>query len=157
MSKLTWVKYFIDRSIFYVPVLSNFVQSVNIANFARILGLLLKSGITIVDALKITGDTFENSAFRLSFTGAQDYVRKGGQLSDFLASKKGFFPPLLTGIVKIGESTGNLEENLFYLSDYYTEELDNRLRTMTTFLEPLLLLVMGMLVGFLAMAIILPI
>ncbi len=157
ITKVKGIKYFFDRSVFYVPVVSGFVQSVNVANFARILALLLKSGITIVDALEITGSTFENSAFRKSFYGAQDFVRKGGQLSDFLGMRKNFFPPLLIGIVKIGESTGNLEDNLIYLSDYYTEELDNHLRTMTTFLEPLLLLIMGMMVGFLALAIILPI
>ena len=156
-SKVRRVKYFFDRSVFYVPVIATFVESVNVANFARILALLLKSGITIVDAIGITRDTFENSAYKLSFSGAQDFVRKGGQLSDFLATRKDFFPKLLTGIIKIGESTGNLEDNLFYLSDYYTEELDNRLHNMTTFLEPLLLLIMGLMVGFLAMAIILPI
>ncbi len=156
-SRVRTIKYFFDRSVFYVPVVSTFVESVNVANFARILALLLKSGITIVDAIGITGDTFENSAYKSAFSGAQDFVRKGGQLSDFLTTRKDYFPRLLTGIVKIGESTGNLEDNLFYLSDYYTEELDNRLHNMTTFLEPLLLLVMGLMVGFLAMAIILPI
>ena len=156
-TKVKAIKYFIDRSVLYTPVVSSFVESVNIANFSRILALLLKSGITITDALGITGDTFENSAYKSAFAGAQDSVRKGGQLSEFLATRKEYFPPLMTGIIKIGESTGNLEENLFYLSDYYTEELDDRLHNMTTLLEPLLLLMMGLLVGFLAMAIILPI
>ncbi|KKW15892.1 MAG: General secretory pathway component, cryptic, partial [Parcubacteria group bacterium GW2011_GWA1_50_14] len=74
-----------------------------------------------------------------------------------LARNKRVFPPLLSSMVEIGENTGNLQENLFYLADYYTEELDNDVRNMTTLLEPLLLLTMGIVVGFIALSIITPI
>ncbi len=88
---------------------------------------------------------------------AEENIKRGEQLATYLEEKEKIFPPLLTGMIKIGENTGNLEENLFYLSEYYLEEVDNKLRALTTLLEPVMLLVMGLFVGFVAISIILPI
>ena len=75
----------------------------------------------------------------------------------YLASEKTFFPPLVFGMVRIGESTGNLEENLEYLAEYYDDEVDTKLHSLTSLIEPLMLLMMGLLVGFVALSIITPI
>lgn len=149
--------YLFDQAIFYVPIVSKLDVSVNLANFTRVLGLLLKSGIKIDEAVKVTTNTFHNRVYHRYFAGANEIIRKGEQLADYLAARPRLFPQLATGIIKIGENTGNLEENLFYLSDYYTEEVDNELSNLTNLLEPFLLLFMGLLVGFVALSIITPI
>lgn len=151
------LKYAFDYSLLFIPVVSRLVVDLNMANFTRILGLLLKSGIPIVEAVEITGKTFSNLAYQKAFGNAREAVRRGEQLSLFLETQHRVFPPLLTGIIGIGESTGKLEENLFYISGYYMEEVDNTLRTLTTLLEPILLIIMGLVVGFVAISIILPI
>ncbi len=151
------VKYLFDRSIFFVPVVSGLVIDVNMANFTRILGLLLKGGIRIVEATTITASTFGNLVYKRALTNAEENIRRGEQLGGYLEERENLFPAILSGMIKIGENTGNLEENLFYLSDYYLEEVDNKLRSLTTLLEPLMLLIMGVFVGFVAISIILPI
>jgi len=157
LSRVKAVKYLLHRSVFFIPTVSNLVAYVNIANFSRILGLLLRSGVRIVEAITITSGTFDNLVYRRILSKAEDEVRRGEQLAEYLSKYSKFFPPLLTGMVQIGENTGNLEENLFYLADYYTEEVDNKIHGLTNLLEPVLLLVMGLLVGFVAISIIMPI
>ena len=84
-------------------------------------------------------------------------IQKGEQLAQSLTRRKRLFPPLLASMIEIGENTGNLQDNLFYLSEYYTEEVNVSVRNLTTLLEPLMLLVMGLIVGFIALSIITPI
>lgn len=156
---LLWEKFrFVIHSFFlYIPVVSRLTMSVNVANFARVIGVLLKSGIQIVEALTITSKTSNNLVYRAALAEAAEEVRKGEQMALTLARHKKIFPPLLASMVEIGENTGNLEQNLFYLSEYYTEELDLSVKNMTTLLEPILLLIMGLMVGFIALSIITPI
>lgn len=151
------VRYALHRVIFMIPVVSGLTVAVNMANFSRILSLLLKSGVKIVEALTITAATFENEVYRKHILRSTEEIKKGGQLADFLAGQQKFFPTLLSGMVRVGENTGNLEENLLYLSEYYNEEIENKLATLTSLLEPFLLLFMGLVVGFVAISIILPI
>lgn len=155
--RLRAVKYFFDRLVFFVPVLSQLVINVNMTNFARILALLLKSGIRIVEAVTITGNTFSNLVYKRILLNADEEIKRGQQLAVCLEQHKKFFPLLLSGMVKIGENTGNLEDNLFYLAEYYIDEVDNKIHALTTLLEPIMLLIMGIFVGFVAISIIMPI
>ncbi len=155
--RLPAFRYVMHRCIFMIPVVGDLVVEINMTNFARILGLLLRSGIRIVEAVTITGNTFQNMVYKKILFGSTEQIRKGEQLAQYLSEKERFFPLLLSGMIRIGENTGNLEDNLFYLAEYYTEEVDNRIRSLTTLLEPIMLLFMGLLVGFVAISIILPI
>ncbi len=157
VKKVVAIRYFFDWILFYIPVVSNLTISVNMVNFARVLGLLLKSGVKIVEALEITGSTFGNLAYRRFVAASGEEIKKGGQLGLFIAKHRRLFPPLVSGMVQIGESTGNLEENLEYLAEYYDDEVDTKLHALTSLIEPLMLLVMGGLVGFVALSIITPI
>jgi len=150
-------RYIIHRCIFLIPVVGDLAVNINMTNFARILGLLLRSGIRIVEAVTITANTFQNMVYKKILIDSTDQIRKGEQLAQYLSEKEKFFPLLLSGMIRIGENTGNLEDNLFYLSEYYTEEVDGKVRSLTTLLEPIMLLFMGILVGFVAISIILPI
>jgi len=151
------VKYVIDQIILYTPVLSSLSIGVNMVNFTRVLGLLLKSGVKIVESLNITAATFNNSVYRNILGKASEQISKGGQLGAYLTTKRHYFPPLVSGMVLIGESTGNLEENLEYLSEYFDDEVDTRLHALTSLIEPIMLLFMGFIVGFVALSIITPI
>ena len=129
------------------------------ANFARVLGVLLKSGIQIIDAITITSHTFGNAVYRQAIFGAAGEVQRGEQLANYLRSFKNnkLFSPLFVGLVGIGENTGTLDDNLEYLSDYYAKEVDYKLKNLTAVIEPLMLLFMGLLIGFVALSIIQPI
>jgi type IV pilus assembly protein PilC len=151
------VRYAIDLATLYVPVVSQLVINVNMANLARVLGLLLKSGVKIIEAITITSTTLGNAVYQDIVAGSTENVRRGGQLATFLAKHRHLFPPLFTGMVQIGEDTGNLEDNLAYLSDYYDEEVGTKLQNLTNLLEPFMLLLMGGIVGFVAISIITPI
>mgnify|MGYP001576613716 FL=1 len=155
--KVRAIRYVVHRFIFMLPVVSPLVIAVNMVTFARVLAMLLKSGVKIVEAVTITGKTFSNLVYQRLIIAANDEIKKGGQLATILAHEKKFFPPLLSGMIQVGESTGNLEDNLFYLSEYYDEEVDMKLRNLTSLLEPLMLLTMGLMVGFVAISIITPI
>ena len=143
--------------LLHVPVTGQLMKNVNIANFTRVLGLLLKSGIHIVEGITITASTFTNLVYRDLLAESADSIRSGESLGTYLDRHQDVFPALMTGIVSIGEQTGNLEDNLLYLSGHYTEETEESLKTMTSLLEPVLLIGMGLLVGFVALSIILPI
>lgn len=157
LKKVKPIRYFFDRMLVFIPVVSDLTVSVNMVNFTRVLALLLKSGVKIVESLEITRNTFNNLVYSQIIENSKDEIKKGGQLGLYLSTEKRFFPPLVSGMVRIGESTGNLEENLEYLAGYYDEEVDNKLHSLTSLIEPLMLLVMGLLVGFVALSIITPI
>ena len=157
MKRVTPVRYFLNAVLVYMPVVSDLTVAVNMVNFTRVLGLLLKSGVKIVEALDITRNTFSNLVYKNIIAKAAEEIKKGGQLGPYLATEKRYFPPLVSGMVGIGESTGNLEENMEYLADYYDDEVDTKLHSLTSLIEPLMLLFMGLLVGFVALSIITPI
>jgi type IV pilus assembly protein PilC len=151
------IKYAFDRTVLSIPVVAPLAINTSMANFARILALLLKSGIKIVEAVIIVSDTFDNSVYRTKFKQAAEEIRSGGSLAEFLSKDRAIFPTILAAMVEVGESTGNLDENLFYLSDYYTEEVDSSLKNLTALIEPLIIMIMGLVVGFVALSIITPI
>lgn len=155
--KVPAIKYGLDYTLLYVPVISGLAIGINMVNFTRVLGLLLKSGVKIVEALKITAATFSNTVYQKVLLDADEEITKGGQLGAFLSKKRHLFPPLISGMVLIGEGTGNLEENLAYLSEYFDDEVDTHLHSLTSLIEPIMLLMMGLLVGFVALSIITPI
>jgi type II secretory pathway component PulF len=151
------VRYYWDKTLLFIPVLSDVIINVNMVNMTRVLGLLLKSGVKIVEALDITSSTFNNLVYRELVAASEDDLKKGNQLGTYLAAHKHYFPPLVYGMVRIGETTGNLEDNLEYLGVYYDDEVDSKLHALTSLIEPLMLLLMGLVVGFVALSIITPI
>lgn len=157
MKRVTPVRYFFNACLVYIPVVEDLTVAVNMVNFTRVLGLLLKSGVKIVEALDITRATFSNLVYKNIIQKSREEIQKGGQLGAYLATEKRFFPPLVSGMVSIGERTGNLEDNLEYLATYYDDEVDTKLHSLTSLIEPLMLLMMGLLVGFVALSIITPI
>lgn len=150
------LRYALHKSFFYIPIISHLTVNMNIASASRILSILLKSGVKIVEAMNIVGDTFDNLVYKKAFQDAAEAVKRGTSIAEFMSGQNRIFPPIFSAMVDVGESTGNLEENLLYLSDYYTEEVDGSLKNLTSVMEPLLILFMGMIVGFVALSIVTP-
>lgn len=157
LRRITIMRIVFDRLLLTLPVISGLVVNVNVANFARVLAILLRSGVQIVEAVTITSKTFTNVLYKRALAAAAEEVRKGEQLALSLTKNKLLFPPLMAGMIEMGENTGNLETNLAYLADYYADEVTVTLRNLTTLLEPVLLLVMGSIVAFVAISIVTPI
>ena len=157
IKRVTPIKLMVDKLILWTPVVGPLAVNVNMVNFTRVFGLLLRSGVKIVEAASITSNTFENLVYRRAILSAMEEVKKGGQLATYMAKRKKYFPALMTGMIRVGENTGNLEENLEYLAEYYEDEVETRLHILTSVLEPIMLLFMGLLVGFVALSIITPI
>ncbi len=151
------VRFFSHLLLLHVPVLSKVSLGVTMVDFTRSLGLLLRSGVNIIDALTIAAGGLRNMCYEREILAAAQYVRKGEQIAEYMRRRKRRFPPMVINLIRVGETTGHLEENLLYLAQFYEREVDDNVKNLTSVLEPFLLLTMGLLVGFVAISIILPI
>ncbi|HXF44333.1 MAG TPA: type II secretion system F family protein, partial [Candidatus Paceibacterota bacterium] len=151
------VHFVFDRILISLPFISKILVNLTMTNFTRSLAVLLRSGMNIVDALEVAKGTFHNKFYRGEIDKIATSVKKGESIARYLATQPKLFPPMLSGMIQVGESTGNLEQNLLYLSEYYESEVDEIVKNLTSVLEPLLLLFMGLVVGFIALSIITPI
>lgn len=138
-----------------LPVIGGLMIKSGSARFARTFGILLASGISVLDALDITLKTMDNVMIRQALLKAKADVAKGIALSVAL-KKSGIFPPMLYHMTKIGEESGNMEEMLEKLAEYYEEEVENMTASLSTVLEPLIICFMAVVVGILIMAILQP-
>ncbi|MCK5080918.1 MAG: type II secretion system F family protein [Candidatus Moranbacteria bacterium] len=139
------------------PIISSLVIKLNSARFARILSSLLVSGVSLVEALKITSDTLENYYFKISVEKASEDVQKGMALTDILSKNETPFPFLVIKMLKVGEDTGKTPDILERLADFYEEEVDQITQNLAAVIEPVLMVVVGIAVAFFAIAIIKPI
>ncbi len=139
------------------PMISPVVKKINIARFSRILGSLMKSGISVVQGLEVTADALSNVYYRDVLMQTAESVKLGQPLTESLAKHEKLFPFLVTQMISIGEETGNLEDILEQLAAHNEAEIDDTMKNISSIIEPLLLLVIGGVVGFLAMALIMPI
>ncbi len=151
------IHYYFDRLILSVPVVSRLIRDLTLANFTRSLSVLLKSGMTLLDALAIAKGTFHNLYYQKEIEHVAEAVSRGESIAKHISKETKLFPPMLVGMIRVGEGTGNLEENLIYLSEYYEGEVDESVKNLTTVLEPVLLLMMGIIVAFIALSMITPI
>lgn len=147
----------VDRILLRLPLFGKLSQYYNLTNTARTLGLLLKSDMGIVHAFTIVTKSSRNLAYRLALARVTKEVMKGQKISTQLLKDPRLFPPPFSQMVLVGEQTGNLSSSLLYLSDMYEEEISDLTKNMTTLIEPVLMVVMGVIVGFIAISIITPI
>jgi len=139
------------------PIIRDVVRNANLARFCRTLGTSIKSGLTIEEALDVTKKSVGNFYFKNALDKVTRSVSKGTKLSANLERSRSLFPLLATRMIRVGEESGKLDETLFYLADFYEERVDTATKTMSTAIEPILLLAIGVAVGFLALSIITPI
>lgn len=145
----------IDKVILKLPIVGKLVSKTQIAQFSRILSLLLSSGLSIVKALELTGQSLGNSVFKDVVLDARDEVEKGGPLAIPIARSE-YFPLLVSSMISVGEETGEIDAVLEKVSEYYKEEVDMATSNLSTILEPILLIIMGGAVAFIALGVYMP-
>lgn len=139
-----------------VPVFSTLNKKNILLTFSRTLSLLLQSGIAIQEALKITKDTIGNSYYTEILNIVYEKAKGGKNISQALSKYPKYFPLTYTSMIEVSEETGTLEENLTYLYDFYSEEVEEMTDNLTTLLEPFMLIIVAILIIFLAISIIAP-
>jgi len=141
-----------------LPGIGVLLQNIQLTNLNRNLGLMLKSGITLVPALKTEYEATDNLVYKSYIKRLINAVETGRSLSDEMRMHRfHFLPAIMTKMIGVGEKTGKLDETLLYLGDFFEEEVDETTKNLSTIIEPVLLLVIGLVVGFVALAIISPI
>lgn len=144
-----------DRVKLKLPVFGPLFHKVALSRFARVFGALQKSGLPMDATLEIVAGTVGNVVIARAVEGLRDRLREGSTLEAPMAAS-GLFPPLVIQMTAVGEETGNLDVMLSKVSDYYDLEVDYRLRTLSTMLEPVLLLFVGGMVLLMALGVFLP-
>nr|HQH70739.1 type II secretion system F family protein [bacterium] len=145
-----------DRFKLRIPLIGELIRKREIAKFGRTLGTLLGNGVQILKALAITEEVITNRILRNEIQKFQDNIKEGERLSKRMAESQ-LFPPVAVNMVAVGEETGNLENTLQRVADAYEKETDRVIKTLTTIIEPLMIVVMAVVVGFIVFAMIMPI
>lgn len=146
-----------DKLLLRVPLLGKLSQYYNVANISRTLSLLLKSDVRIVQAIELVADSTTNLAYRTELYAARERIIKGQKIAAQFREKPQLFPPLMGQMIAVGEQTGNLSGTLSYVSEMYEEDISELTKNLTTLIEPILMIIMGLVVGFIAISIITPI
>jgi type IV pilus assembly protein PilC len=146
----------IDPIILKVPVFGDLTKKQSIARFSRTLSTLLSSGVPIIDALEITAKSAGNWVIEDAILKARVSIKGGENIADPL-SKTSVFPPMVTQMIAIGEASGGLDEMLSKVADFYDDEVDQAVENLTAALEPVIMVFLGGIVGFLVISMYLPI
>ena len=146
----------IDRLLLRTPVVGTLVQKSAIASFSNTFGLLLRSGVNIIESIDITKGTAGNAIVEDILTETKEAVQRGEQISTTLTKYPRVFPPMVSSMVAIGEETGAVDSMLQKVADFYEREVDEAVESLTAALEPALIVFLGVIVGFIVAGMFLP-
>lgn len=149
-------RFWIDRTSLQLPVIGKLLQKVMIARFSRTLATLVKSGVPILSALEIVAKTAGNKVVERAVLAARSSIKEGENISDPLAHSK-VFPTMVTRMISVGEKTGELEKMLAKIADFYENEVDAAVTALTSLIEPLVIAVLGVVIGGIVVALFLPV
>jgi type IV pilus assembly protein PilC len=156
---LTWMrksergKIFKDKLVLKLPVISGIVEYAILERFCRILGAMVKAGVPLPDAMRTTTEATNNHVFRERLLAAQEEMMEGGGFAKPLARTE-LFPGAARQMFKVGEETGTLDAQLSMAGLYFDRELETRIKRFTTMFEPLMIVFVGVVVGFVAVALV---
>ena len=146
----------IDRMLLKFPVIGTLIKKVAVARFTRTMGTLLASGVPILEGLLITARSAGNRVVEAAVLQARSAVMAGRTLADPLRSTP-VFPPMVVHMINVGENTGALDAMLSKIADFYDDEVDTAVTALTSLLEPLMIVFLGVVVGGLVVAMYMPI
>lgn len=147
---------FIDTRVLKIPIINNVIKISALVDSTRTLSILIKSGVSILEALEIIIETTDNLVYQRAFNNVYKQVEKGVSLGSAMQQEE-IFPPILVQMAIVGEQTGKLDETLGRISHYFEMESELAVKAMTTLIEPSILVVLGGAVGILVMSVITPI
>jgi type IV pilus assembly protein PilC len=151
------VKYAMDYALLYMPIFGKLVRKLMISRFARMLASLMQAGLPIVKALEINASAVGNIVYKKRIEFAAQDVAQGIPLGENLNDNEFLFPPMVASMVTVGEQTSNLTEVATKIADYYEDEVDTAVSSLSKLMEPVILVVMGGGVGFIVAAVMQPI
>jgi len=146
----------LDTFFLRMPLISGLTQKINSARTARTLGSLIDSGVNIIEALKITEDVVQNSYFKKVIVQSEDEIQKGNPISDAFIRNEKLYPILMGEMIQVGEETGKLSGMLFRVAEFYEGEVAAETKDLSVIIEPILMVIIGAIVGFFAFAMITP-
>jgi len=149
-------KMLVDKVKLKIPIFGDMIRKQEISKFARTLGTLLGNGVSILKALDVVTAVISNQVLAKEVADLKGDITEGERLSTKM-KESAVFPPVVTNMVAVGEETGELERTLMRVAQTYETETDRALKTLVTMLEPMLIVIMAVVVGFIVMAMILPI
>ncbi len=149
-------KYAIDAAKLRVPVFGDLILKTGVSRFARTFGTLITSGVPVLRALDIVSETAGNRVISETVTRARNAIKEGEKISTPLFGSK-IFPVMVTQMIAIGEETGRLDQMLVKVANFYDDEVDNTLKSLTSLIEPIMIVGLGLIVGFIAVSVISPI
>lgn len=150
------VKKILHRIYLRLPIFGALIQKVNSARFARTFSSLINSGVDVVKALQIVANTLSNIHFKESLEQSAEEIRKGQELSETLVKYQDIYPPMVIEMIQVGEKTGNLSSILENLAEFYEEEIDRTTRNLSSIIEPVVMIVIGVAIGFFAVSMLQP-
>jgi type IV pilus assembly protein PilC len=144
-----------DTNILRVPVIGMLQKKVAVAKFTRTLGTLIASGVPILQALEVTADTAGNVVIADAVNKTRASIREGESISEPLKAST-VFPPMVVQMIAVGEETGELDKMLTKIADFYDQEVDTAVKGLTSVIEPIVIVFMGIVIGGIVMAIFMP-
>lgn len=147
---------FIDGLILKMPILGDLFRKVAISRFSRTLATLLQSGVPILESLDIVEKTIGNRVLEVVVNDVKGNVREGESLAGPLI-KSGVFPPMVTRMITVGEKSGKMETMLLKISEFYDDQVDAAVEGLTSIIEPIIIGVLGIVIGFIVVALFMPI
>jgi type IV pilus assembly protein PilC len=149
-------KLVLDRMMLKAPILGDLLRKSAVSRFTRTLGTLIASGVSILDGLEITAKTAGNRVIHDAVMGSRASIAGGETIAGPL-EKSGVFPPMVTSMIAVGEATGGLDEMLTKIADFYDDEVDAAVSNLLSLMEPVMIVVLGVVVGGMIVAMYLPI
>ncbi|MEK7351068.1 MAG: type II secretion system F family protein [Nitrospirota bacterium] len=146
----------IDKLLLKAPVFGDLIRKASVAKFTRTLGTLLASGVPLLDGMTICAKTAGNKVIEETLINARISISGGKTIADPLAAS-GVFPKMVTHMIAVGESTGALDSMLGKIADFYEDEVDQAVASLTSLLEPIMMVFLGIVIGFIVVAMYLPI
>ncbi len=146
----------VDRFALKFPVVGILIRKVSVAKFTRTLGTLLSSGVPLIEGMDICARTSGNKIMEFAILNTIESIKEGETIAAPLG-REGVFPPMVIQMIDVGESSGSLDNMLIKIADFYDEEVDTAVEGLTALLEPMLMVFLGVIVGFIVVAMYLPI
>ncbi|GMQ94997.1 MAG: type II secretion system F family protein [Patescibacteria group bacterium] len=155
--RMPWGSALVNAIMFHLPIARDLVKKIALVRFSRTFGNIIGSGIPILEALELSAEAVGNNYYKTALLKTKEEVKNGVSFSEALRKYPHLFPRMFVSMVAVGEKTGTLENIFKNFADFYEEGVDATLKDLTTFLEPLLLALMGVVIGVIAISVLLPI
>jgi type IV pilus assembly protein PilC len=145
-----------DLVSLHIPAIGNMVREVQVARTARTLSSLLSAGVEIVVALEVTEEVLQNHLYKDGLKDAKNAIQQGDPISAIFSARENLYPPFVGEMVAVGEETGKIAEMLLGVANYYEEQVDQKTKDLSTIIEPVLMIVIGLGVGVFAVSMLAP-